>query len=163
MKLKLSTTLEIISAMAVVLSLVFVGLEIRNSTKQTEQSTRALAVSAYQDLIGRIVDLNAIGIQQTLTIETLIAIESPTEQEAQKLYSFLWILFRHGDMAYFQFENGSVSEERMLSAMNPLLARFKHPRIVSRWNNVKGAFVPAYRTYIDRYIQTIPTANVDTE
>ena len=103
--------------MAVVLSLVFVGLEIRNSTEQTEQNTRVLQVSAYQDLISRIVDLNAIGIDESVTIESLMAIESPTERKTEKLNSFLWIIFRHGDMAYFQVECGSITEDRMLSAM----------------------------------------------
>jgi len=146
---RLSITLEIISALVVVISLVFVGLEIRNSTEQTEQNTRTLQVSAYQDLISRIVDLNIISIEESVTIETLVAIDSPTAIETQRLNSFLWILFRHGDMAYFQYENGSISEQRMLSAMKPLLLRLENPKILSRWNAVKEAFVPAYRNYID--------------
>jgi len=149
---RLSITLEIISALVVVISLVFVGLEIRNSTEQTEQNTRTLQVSAYQDLISRIVDLNMISIEESVTIETLVAIDSPSATETQRLNSFLWILFRHGDMAYFQFENGSISEERMLSAMNPLLLRLDNPKILSRWNAVKEAFVPAYSNYIDTRI-----------
>ncbi|MEP0201828.1 MAG: hypothetical protein ABJ084_08205 [Halioglobus sp.] len=152
MQTRLSITLEIISALVVVISLVFVGLEIRNSTEQTEQNTRTLQVSAYQDLISRIVDLNMIAIEESVTIETLVAIDSPTSTETQRLNSFLWILFRHGDMAYFQYENGSISEERMLSAMNPLLLRLSDPKIRSRWNAVKGAFVPAYSNYIDSKI-----------
>jgi len=149
---RLSITLEIISALVVVISLVFVGLEIRNSTEQTEQNTRTLQVSAYQDLISRIVDLNIISIEESVTIETLVAIDSPTAIETQRLNSFLWILFRHGDMAYFQYENGSISEQRMLSAMKPLLLRLENPKILSRWNAVKEAFVPAYRNYIDARI-----------
>lgn len=149
---RLSITLEVISALVVVISLVFVGLEIRNSTEQTEQNTRTLQVSAYQDLISRIVDLNMISIEESVTIETLLAIESPSVIETHRLNSFLWILFRHGDMAYFQFESGSISEERMLSAMKPLLLRLGNPKILSRWNAVKDAFVPAYRNYIDARI-----------
>jgi len=149
---RLSITLEVISALVVVISLVFVGLEIRNSTEQTEQNTRTLQVSAYQDLISRIVDLNMIAIEESVTIETLVALDSPSATETQRLNSFLWILFRHGDMAYFQYENGSISEERMLSAMNPLLLRLDTPKILSRWNAVKGAFVPAYTDYIDAQI-----------
>lgn len=149
---RLSITLEVISALVVVISLVFVGLEIRNSTEQTEQNTRTLQVSAYQDLISRIVDLNMISIEESVTIETLVAIESPSVTETHRLNSFLWILFRHGDMAYFQFESGSISEERMLSAMKPLLLRLGNPKILSRWNAVKDAFVPAYRNYIDARI-----------
>jgi hypothetical protein len=158
MQTKLSTALEIISAVAVVLSLVFVGLEIRNGNEQTQQNTRALRVSAYQDLISRIVDVNTLAIEESVTIESLIMIESPSENQVEKLNSFLWILFRHGDMAYFQYENGSISEERMLSAMTPLLGRLRYPKVVTRWNNIKQAFVPAYRSFIDKRIESLSVA-----
>lgn len=162
MQARLSTVLEIISAVAVVVSLVFVGLEIRNGNEQTEQNTRALRLSAYQDLITRIVDVNLIGIEESTTIESLVAIESPTDKEIEKLSSFLWILFRHGDMAYFQYENGSIGEERMLSAMAPLLARLQYPSVARRWNEVKPAFVPAYSAFIDGRIQSMQEIKGDS-
>ena len=152
MQSKVSLWLEIISATAVVISLVFVGLEIRNSTEQTEQNTRALQVSAYQDLINRIVDMNAIDIEDGTSIESLVSLESPTAQQMQKLNSRIWIIFRHGDMAYFQYESGSISEERMLSAMAPLLDRLNYDPVVQQWNSVKWAFVPAFSSFIDEYI-----------
>ena len=155
MRTKLSIYLELISAVAVVISLVFVGLEIRNSSEQTEQNTKAHQISAYQDLISRIVDMNAIGIEASATVETLTTIEVPTQEETERLNSFLWILFRHGDMAYFQYENGSISEERMLSAMAPLLGRLGYPKLIDRWNHIKKAFVPAYRIFIDSKIQEL--------
>ena len=75
MQSRMSLWLEIISAVAVVVSLVFVGFEIRNSTEQTEQNTRALQVSAYQDLINRIVDMNAIdsmGLPPDRLVDTIV-------------------------------------------------------------------------------------------
>ena len=155
MKTQTSTILEIVSAVAVIISLVFVGFEIRNSSKHTEQNTQALQVAAYQDLIGRIVELNSIGIEEGTSIESLIAIEAPSQQQTVKLNNFLWIIFRHGDMAYFQFENGAINEERMLSAMSPLLARLNYPLVVERWNSVKKHFVPSYRQYIDDHIKLL--------
>ena len=152
MQSKVSLWLEIISAIAVVISLVFVGLEIRNSTEQTEQNTRALQVSAYQDLINRIVDMNAIDIEDGTSIESLVSLESPTAQQLQKLNSRIWIIFRHGDMAFFQYESGSITEERMLSAMAPLLDRLNYDPVVKQWNEVKWAFVPAFKSFIDEYI-----------
>lgn len=152
MQSKMSLWLEIISAVAVVISLVFVGFEIRNSTEQTEQNTRALQVSAYQDLINRIVDMNAIDIEDGTSIESLVGLGSPTPQQAQKLNSRIWIIFRHGDMAYFQYESGSISEERMLSAMAPLLDRLEYPPVVKQWNDVKWAFVPAFQSFIDEHL-----------
>ena len=152
MQSRMSLWLEIISAVAVVISLIFVGFEIRNSTEQTEQNTRALQVSAYQDLINRIVDMNAIDIEDGTSIESLVGLESRTAQQAQKLNPRIWINFRHGDMAYFQYESGSISEVRMLSAMAPLLDRLEYAPVVKQWNEVKWAFVPAFQSFIDDYL-----------
>ena len=155
MSQRTSDILEIISAIAIVLSLIFVAVEIRNSSEQVEQNTQALQITAYQDLIGRIVEINAIGIEESVTIESLVAVDSPTGKEVEKLNSFLWILFRHGDMAYFQYEQGAISEERLVSAMTPMLARLRYPVVKTRWLEIEGAFVPSYREYVRIQIETI--------
>lgn len=153
MSTKTSTILEIVSATAVVVSLVFVGLEIRNSSEQVEQNTQALQIAAYQDLISRIVEINALHIEESTSIESLLALDSPTEEQSRKLQNFLWILFRHGDMAYFQFEKGAISEERMRSAMAPLVLRLQYPQVRDHWQTTKFVFVPEFQAYIDHEIE----------
>jgi len=150
---KTSKILEIVSAAVVVVSLVFVGFEIRNSAEQVEQNTQALQIAAYQDLIGRIVDMNAINITEGQNIESIGALESPTDIDLQKLQNLLWILFRHGDMAYFQYEKKAITKERLESAMAPVLGRLQYPYVRVRWELMKEAFVPAYRNYIDQEIK----------
>ena len=159
MSQRTSSLLEIVSAVAVVLSLVFVAFEIRNSSEQVEQNTRALQITAYQDLVGRIVEINAIGIEESTTIESLVEIESPTAEDIRKLNSFLWILFRHGDMAFFQYEQGAITEERLRSVMAPLNLRLKLPKVVARWQETQNAFVPAYRLYVEQQIEKIQRQN----
>ena len=153
MSSKATALLEIVSAVAVVVSLVFVGFEIRNSSEQVEQNTQALQIAAYQDLIGRIVDINALHISESETIESLTALEEPTEEELRKLNNFLWILFRHGDMAYFQYEKGVIDLERLKSAMAPLALRLHNPKVVAQWRIIEKAFVPAYIKYIEVQIE----------
>lgn len=155
MKKSTSEIIEIVSAIAVVVSLVFVGVEIKNSSKQTEQNTQALQIAAYQDLIGRIVEINSIGIEASATIESLASSNSRTSQEDEKLNAFLWMIFRHGDMAFFQFESNAISEERMRSAMAPLLFRLNNPNVVERWKQINMVFVPSYRNYINNQIDLI--------
>ena len=155
MSTKTSTIIEVVSAVAVVISLVFVGLEIRNSSEQVEQNTQALQIAAYQDLIGRIVEINALHIEESANIESLAALTEPTEEQARKLTNFLWILFRHGDMAYFQFEKGAISEARLKSAMAPLTLRLQMPKVRQHWQSTKDVYVPAYQDYIDREFEAL--------
>ena len=51
---------EVGSALAVVLSLVFVGLEVRGTSRQTALNTESLQVAAYQDLIAQIGQFNQL-------------------------------------------------------------------------------------------------------
>ena len=54
---------EIASAVAVVISLVFVGLEIRNSAEQSNLNTQALQISAYQSLMESISVMNVVSLE----------------------------------------------------------------------------------------------------
>lgn len=55
--------LESLGILAIVASLVFVGIETRNSTKQAILTTQALEITAYQDLMTNIEELNTLGMQ----------------------------------------------------------------------------------------------------
>ena len=155
MSQRLSLWIEVFSAIAVVVSLVFVGLEIRNSSEQVEQNTEMMQISAYQDLIGRIVEMNAIAIEQGVSIESLLTSENRSPEDERRLNGYLWIIFRHGDMAYFQYEKEAIDEERLRSANAPLLERLRYPDVQARWQQVEDVFVPQYRQYVRNQIAEI--------
>ena len=48
--------------MAIIGSLIFVAIESRNSTKQAALTTQALEITAYQELMTNIEDLNVLGM-----------------------------------------------------------------------------------------------------
>ena len=149
MQSKTSELLEIVSAIAIVISLIFVGFEIKNSSEQMELNTQAIRITAYQDLIGRIVDINKLAIEQSWNFNSIINKPSLTAKEINELDSFIWISFRHGDMAYFQYENGAISKERLDSSLMPLLDRLKIPYVKKHWDNYKQSFVISYQLFID--------------
>ena len=87
---------EIASAAAVVISLIFVGLEVRESARQTELNTQSLQLSAYQDLIGQIGTINVLNIQ------------NPKEGEPT---SWEGLSFRESDLgATHRFDDGSIND-----------------------------------------------------
>ena len=143
-----------VSAVAVVLSLVFVGLEVRETSQQTALNTEALQVAAYQDLIGQIAGFN----QLLLDAEVATVYERLQDPEAiwsdfsvvdrRRARSLLFLLFRHADMAYYQYERGMLPAVRLDSALAPLLD--DTPTIyLSFWRDVKQNFVPEFRNYLD--------------
>ena len=53
---------EVIGGLAVVITLGIVAFELNQSTKQQELNTSALEITAYQELINSIIDINTLVI-----------------------------------------------------------------------------------------------------
>ena len=141
--------LEGIGLLAIVASLVFVGIETRNSTKQSELNTQALEIAAYQALMNNIDDMNKLSLESPLAAPVLMELwddESEDVQEFQKARA-LYLLFRHGDLAFFMYERGAIDEDRLLSALAPLPISTKDGR--EFWEAKKGSFTKNYRNYVD--------------
>jgi hypothetical protein len=58
--------------------------------------------------------------------------------------------FRHGDMAFFQYQRGAIDEARLLSALKVL--NISNPRVRNFWMQAQYNFVEPYRDYINHLI-----------
>ncbi len=142
---------EAIGFIAIIASLVFVGIESRNSTKQSMLNTQALEIAAYQALMSNIDEINALAFESPTAAEAMAkvyGVASDTEQFQND--RLLYILFRHGDLAFFMYERGAIDEERLQSALAPVPINTEASR--EFWERRKGAFTQNYRSYIDRQI-----------
>lgn len=142
-----------VSAIGVIIGLGFVGWELHQSTEQAELNTRAIEVAAYQDLIGQISNLNAFQIEDGdfahVQSRFFAGDTTLTASELGQMRGFLWSLFRHGDMAFYQFERGLLDRERLESALSPLSSRPNRPLMRAEWESRRGSFAPAYQTFVD--------------
>ena len=148
---------EIVGALAVVITLIFLIVEIRQNTEQTRLNARAVEIAAYQDLISQILEVNKLNFEypgymilkkRQLAGEALTPDESAEVEE--RYASMYWMLFRHGDMAYHQFENGIIDEERLLSSFGIL--GLEQEEIWEAWETRRLHFTESYRNYIDQLI-----------
>jgi hypothetical protein len=146
--------LEGIGFAAIIASLVFVGLETRNSTKQAALSARAMEISAYQELTDNIADLNMLAVQDaevaTFLQKALETSEELSDVEQYRLYRNFFSRFRHGDMAYFQFERGAINEAQLRSVLQVLL--LSNSRALEFWDRYQNFFVESYRNYVNQLI-----------
>ncbi len=112
---------EIVGGIAIVVSLGVVAFEINRGTEQTALNTSALEIASYQDLITNISNLNEMAISSPLLLnaipKSLTNPEDLTETEMIAVSIYYMSLFRHGDMAYFQYQRGAINRERLDSAM----------------------------------------------
>ena len=149
---------EIASATAVALTLVFVGLQLREASRQTALNTTSLQVAAYQDLNAQISHFNEVLLDPAVA-RVFERITDPAWNwskfnlvERRQARSLLFMRIRHADMAFYQFDRGMLSEERLTSALQPLLSDADKPVFRSFWEEVGPRQVPAFRIYLDQKI-----------
>ena len=150
---------EVLGGIAVVISLIFVGLQVQQSNEQAALNTNALRLTAYAQLIDGISDFNI----QTLQNAELRAVRNklgagaqideldPDEQ--QIINAFLYLAYRNGDLAYMQYSQNIIDEERLLSGMGLLVDYLAMPTVKAHWDQAKQGFVAEYRNYIDQLVE----------
>jgi hypothetical protein len=92
--------LEGIGVVAIIASLVFVGFETRNSTRQAALTAQAMEISAYQELMDNIAELNILAVQDaevaTFLHKAFQTSEELSDVEQYRLVRNLFSRFRHG-------------------------------------------------------------------
>ncbi|NKC02170.1 MAG: hypothetical protein GKR90_27225 [Pseudomonadales bacterium] len=143
---------EVVTNVAVLVGLIFVAYEVH-------QNTVNQGMTAYQDLVGRITELNRMSIENSELSRVRAEIidqrfNELSEHDKRMWTAYSWMLFRHGDMAYFQFELGALDETRMRSAMGILIDMLRVSSATrDHWKRASRNFVPGYREYIDGIIE----------
>ena len=160
MKLKKWALLaEILGGIAVVLTLIFVGYQIQQSNEQAALNTSALRLTAYQQLVDGISEFNIQTLQNAdlravrIKLEAGTSIDELNPEEDQIINAFLYLAYRNGDLAYMQYRQGIIDEERLLSGMGLLVDYLAIPTVVAHWNQAKEGFVADYRNYIDQLVE----------
>jgi len=116
---------ETIGATAVVITLFYLAVQLRQNTRQVKHSAVATEIAAYQDMIGRISELNGLLIASSeladLVLKGNADFDSLTNGEKSRYISWYASLIRHGDMAFFLYERGVIDHDRAVSSLGPLI------------------------------------------
>jgi len=148
---------EIASAVAVVISLIFVGLQIRQSSDETALSTNAIQVSAYQALAGDVMTLQLSIVENPQLLELVSRIsEGGTVKSQQEQYQFdiyLSAVLEHGDMAYYQYEKGIIDEQRLFNIVGIVISQFSTDYARERWYDLLRLRVdPNFADYLENLL-----------
>lgn len=154
---RLAMIAEIIGGIAVILSLIFVGLQIRQSSQETALNTRVLEAAAYQDLISQIESMTTLIIGDPVFADIynrMLKGESPANAvENQRIVSFITLNIRHGDMAFRQYQKGLVDKSSLDSVLAPLISflNLMEPG-KPRWDFLKPVLSAEYVRYVEELI-----------
>jgi len=149
---------EIIGALAVVISLGVVAYQLDQSNVQQELNTNALEITAYQDLVRSFSDLQSHIVGDGEFSELLVRGRSPSselsESERSRIISYYGMVIRHGDMAYFQYERGTITEDQLDSMLAYVFNSFENnPLARGLWANIGDVLNPNYVAYVNERLQ----------
>jgi hypothetical protein len=150
---------EVIGGIAVVLSLLFVAVQVSQSSDSTDRNTRTMEVNAYQDLVSQIMEMNfeIMGNPQLSELYSRVQDCGPFQSRAEESQMGLYVtnLIRHGDMAYHQYEKGLIDSARLRNAMGIVISQIQrfYP-MNSAWTQRKtaGSIYPAFQDYVDQFV-----------
>ena len=147
---------EFIGAIAVVLTLGYLAVQIRQNTQQIQVNATSLEASTYQALMAHIIDLNrAIAADPQLSEIVVKARdgEIPAGSDMTRFVQHHMALLRYGDMAFHQYEKGLLDERRLGSAFGPVrgqVAGNDAAMQVFEWAVEQGSFVDEYVDFCRR-------------
>ena len=146
---------EIIGGIAIVASLIFVGFQVQQTAEETALNTRQMQADAYQDLVSQITSMNQLGVTNprvNVLANSGTKLEDMNDEERAMVSSLIIMMFRMSDMAYHQFEQGMISEERLISAVGPLSDNICNPIYGTIWGNISKNFVSTYKTFVSNLL-----------
>ena len=147
---------EFIGAIAVVGTLGYLAIQIRQSTEQSRVNAASLEASSYQSLMGHIIDLNrglAADPQLSDIVNRARMGEIPEGTDLTRFVQHHMSLIRYGDMAFHQYGKGLLSAERLKSAFGPVrgqLVGCDAAMQVFEWAVAQGSFVDEYVDFCRR-------------
>ena len=120
---------DIISAIAVVASLIFVGAEIRRSSAETALNTRAIETSAFYALNQSHAELSIATLNNAevadIRLRAFSNDPSLSDIEIERYGAYLQAVLRFPELAYLQYTNGIIDEDNFSSILNTFMAHLR--------------------------------------
>jgi len=154
MKLKLSeiaNIAEIVGALAIVISLIYVGIQVTDSTRAVRSSSAnetAMAISSWYIELGTSQQSSAIFRTATTNPESL------TEDEMFQYIMQIHGLFLQFQNVYYLSQQGTLDVELQESITNTILGVREQPGFIIYWSQRKDVFKPSFKLYVEELIKT---------
>lgn len=146
---------EVIGAIAVVISLIYVGMQLTDSTRAVRSATANemyAAISSWYTHLGTDAQACSLFFRGMENLSSL----SPEER-------LQFILLVHGIMleyqaAYYLSQEGTLDIELRESMTNTMSGLRELPGLLSYWEQRRSLFKPDFREYVDKIFSSGTTA-----
>ncbi len=140
---------EVIGAIAIVVSLIYVGIQVNDSALATRSATAndtSAAMSQWYIAVGSNPDATRVLLDGMTNPESL-----SREETAQFIYMF-HALFLEYQTAYYVAEQGTLDIELRDFLVNTLAGVREQPGFLKYWSQRREIFKPSFRDFVDDLI-----------
>jgi hypothetical protein len=145
---KASDWMNLSASIAVIMGIVFLGLEIRQNTDMMRSQTRD-AISEKQMMFSEWV---ATEIELADTIAKVTAGEPLTPGEAVQHAYFLAGVWREWENSHYQFEQGLFDRDEFEPRMNRWVSTMRVKAVRDAWVATRMNYSPSFRMEVDRIV-----------
>jgi hypothetical protein len=151
---------EIVGAIAVVITLVYLATQIRQNSNATRSSNATTVLINTQDLA------KAPMMDRELADIILRAISNEEELlPAERFAAYAWFyqLLRTGELAHQSYLHGELDPEYWEASMSFYRSYYQTPGFQSYWAERRGAFTPGFRNAVEEWMSnaSIPVTRAD--
>jgi uncharacterized membrane protein len=143
---KIALLVEVLGGIAILISLVFVGIQLKENTKATRSST---ATATIDTMTNWYVTMGANAETSASFYRFLANPESMTKEERiQHIYNFHGLFLAFQNSYYLSLEG--TLDERIPKSLNQVIYGVKdQPGFKLYWKSRKSIFFEEYREYVD--------------
>lgn len=145
---KASDWMNLSASVAVIMGIVFLGLEIRQNTEMMRSQTRD-AISEKQMMFSEWV---AMEIELATTIAKVTAGEPLTPGESVQHAYFLAGVWREWENSHYQFEQGLFDRDEFEPRMNRWVSTMRVKAVRDAWVATRMNYSPSFRVEVDRIV-----------
>ena len=152
---------EIVSAVAVVVTLIYLAIQIKHSKESLDANTKAIRGQAISDITRNVHDQMHMLIQGhdiAGMFERFVADETLDQRDAFLLDSVLTAVFVARQNEFFQWKQGLLDDDVFTSLHHVILTLLGSPNGQHWWQNEgHRMFAPAFIDFVDELSQKGPS------
>lgn len=145
---------EIVGAAAIVISLVFVGLQVRQGNDATVANTQAIQSQVLQTMMNAEIDILSNAVEYPyLASVAFIPEEGGDSDSSRRASAYFFTMLRSREQAWRQLQSGILDQATYVSYRNVLIAMLEFsPYYRRQWQNqidVFEAVIPEFASDIN--------------
>lgn len=154
---KLSLITEIVGSIAIVVTLIFLTVEVRQNTEALNaQSRQSVLAAAQTELL--------FSAEHPNITSALVKSGSLTTEDNVQIDAYFTAALRAREYAWLQYQNGTIDNDQWSTELVVIKSIFSSPRIRLWWNKLGHTYFSTdFSAFITNVIKDLPASRDDWE